>query len=52
MMVLNRARRRRYAALLKATLVVATVAVLTTPKVDLPDISFPLVTAAHAATEN
>ncbi len=49
MLVLNRARRRRYATLLKATLVIAAVAVLVTPKVDLPNLSFPLVTAAHAA---
>jgi hypothetical protein len=49
MLVLNRARRRRYSALLKAALVLSAVAVLVTPKVDLPDVPFPLVTVAHAA---
>lgn len=52
MIVLNRARRRRYAALLKAALLMVTVAVLTTPKFELPDMSFPLVTAAYAAQGN
>lgn len=49
MMMPNRARRRRYAALLRAALVMSTLAVLTLPKFELPDISFPLVTAAYAA---
>jgi hypothetical protein len=49
MLVLNRTRRRRYAGLLKATLLVAGAAVLLTPKHDLTLPSFPLVTAAHAA---
>ncbi|MFD2647434.1 hypothetical protein ACFSX5_06435 [Devosia albogilva] len=52
MMVLNRARRRRYVALFKAALLMSAVAVLATPKVELPDIPFPLVTAAQAAQEN
>ncbi len=49
MLALNRARRRRYAALLKVALVMSGVTVLLAPKVDVSLPSFPLVTAAHAA---